>query len=282
MVTVRNFERWLDIDLASEATRTGNFTGCNPNVAEPGTFRAVFEDKYAAEVYPRETWPDLIARKDAESSWISDIITRIFNQLNEGACVSDTAGQLHESLQALQYGRKRVIHVSAISLYKRCGRSPSSGSTLDKNINELQVNGILPLNDEVNVKRFRHCMPNTGFYEPFPDGWKDTAALFRGHEYLDITSWEGFVSCLIRGYPIMYARNSHCITGVRLFYQSKKFILGYCNSWGKWGDVLNATFAFGMGYDSETLAARAAYGAVCMRSVRSPQGAGEPEHRLAV
>ena len=271
MTAEREFGRWLDLDFGSESTRTGNFTGCNPNEAPVGTFRACFEDRYGAELIPKSDWKELIERKNSEQSWMSELIARVFNQGQEGACVADTAAQQHEICQSLQFGLDRVIHLSAISLYKRTGSSPGSGSTLDDNIREIMETGILPLDDEANKKRFNHCMPNTGFRLPFPGGWQHTAELFRGHEYLDIRSWEGLATCIFNGYPVMYARDGHCITGVRLFLDQGRFLLGYCNSWGPWGDQLNSLFPYGMGYDSESKASRAAPGAVCMRSVRSPQ-----------
>jgi hypothetical protein len=269
---IRNFHRWLDVDLALEATKTGNFTGCNPNEAPIGTFRAIYEEKYGSEVYGRDLWKQMIEEKDAKKTWFSELINRVYNQKNEGSCVANACAGMHEDCQALQFGVDSVIHLSAMSLYHFTGSRPNSGSTLDGNLNRIMKYGVLPSNAyPENVSRFKHCHVDVGFYTKLADGWEETAEMFKGHEFLDISTSEGFATCLLKGYPVMYARSGHCIRAVRLFYKGGKFLLGYLNSWGQWGDVLNDLFSYGMGYDSERVMQGAASGAVCLRSVNSPQ-----------
>jgi hypothetical protein len=270
----RNFGRWLDLDLASEATKTGNFTGCNPNEAPPGTFRGMFEDRFAADIYGRDQWKSIIEQKDTEHTWLTELINRVFNQKQEASCVSNAGAGCHEDDQALQFGPDRVIHVSAMSTYHFTGSSPNSGSNLDDCLNQMRTVGILPNDSEENKSRFKHTHVDVGYYTKLPQGFEETAALFKVDESYDIGTIEGIFTAVAKGYSVMYARAGHCIRLVRIFWDGTKFIFGYLNSWGQWGDVLNEQISYGIGYDSDRTMQSACRGAICFRSSRSPMAAG--------
>lgn len=167
-------------------------------------------------------------------------------------CTSNAGTQGWEVLHNEAFGKEAWIELSPISLYKRVGRSPSSGSTVSDNVREMRDIGALPTNAEKTKLETMglnpaHTMPETGFSTPFPQGWKETAKYFRIQEYFDVESIEGFFSALLSGFAVHYGRAGHSILGVSaVFNQSKNgFYICYANSWApSWGEN-------GFGYDSE-------------------------------
>lgn len=183
---------------------------------------------------------DAIAEMDRLNNGGDMLVSRIFDQGREGSCVSDQTAQCHEVTQALQFGIDRVVHLSAISLYKRIGRSPSSGAMVSDGMEEARDVGILPLDNPENRARFgAMVMPNTGFYEKYPAGdWKATAKMFRFDEYDVITTLRGMLTALCRRQPVGVGRQGHSIAYVRpMGSKSKGYKARYANSWSEeWGD----------------------------------------------
>ena len=166
-------------------------------------------------------------------------------------------------MQALQHGKDGVVHLSAISLYKRIGRSPGSGASVSDGLQELASRGALPLDDEANRARFNDkVMPNTGFYEKFPADWEGTAKNFTIVEHHIIRSLEGMRTALVLGHPVVVGRQGHSICYCRLMRKSDRYIAKYANSWNStWGDA-------GFGYDSESQMRMSAGWAFAVRQVR--------------
>lgn len=259
---------WVDCDfsqqkefVAGDTTEVDTFE--NENARQEPKFgqadgEQVFED--AIPLIPRSEWPNAIAKIDAAGGSLDLLRTRIYNQGREGSCTSNATSQAHELVQAMQWGKHNVIHLSAISLYKQVGGSPSSGSSVSGNMAALLKVGVLPLDDEANrAKGFKHVFPATGFYTKYPQDWQQTAKLFRCHEIFDVRSFDGFITALIRGYPVVYGRDGHAICAVRPLYRNGKLYVKYANSWGDWGDN-------GYGYDSEATVKRGANWAFAVRS----------------
>jgi hypothetical protein len=276
---------WVDCDFASdprfvmgdtsEPTFEGEADEANPirgppaNDDEP-TFGQVAEAdldqadeepvfEAAVPIIPREQWPTHISAIDAAGGGLDLLVTRIYDQGREGSCTSNATCQSHEILQNAQYGPHRVVHLSAISLYKRVGSSPMSGSSVSANLRELRSRGALPV--EPCGGLFPHCMSNTGFSQRYPSGWEATAKLFKGGEYFEIRSYEGFITALLRGYPVVYGRQGHAICAVRPVIRNGRLYVKYANSWHhSWGD-------HGFGYDSESQIRQGAQWAFALRSV---------------
>lgn len=260
-------DRYLDVDFLDDAKTLGVGMGAMPP-ALFGDKQPTFED--AIQTIPRSQWQAEIERIDAGQIHTEHLITRIYNQGQEGSCVSNATAQAHEIIQARQYGKDRVVHLSAISLYKRCGRSPGSGSMVNDNLDEMVSTGILPLNNDANKAKFKHVFPATGFYTSYPDGWKETAKLFRGAEWFDIRSLDGFITALILGYPVVYGRAGHSICAVRPKMESGRLTVMYANSWGSWGQGAG-DFTSGFGHDSESMIRSGAGWAFALRSVTVTQ-----------
>jgi hypothetical protein len=257
--------RWVDVDFPTVA---GVSLGAMPREEPFGQAGfPVFEE--TVPIIPRKEWPDRVEAIDKAGGMCDQLVTRIYNQRQEPSCTSNATGQSNEVVQASQYGKDKVVHLSAISLYMRVG-SRSSGSSVSSNLKEMRDVGILPLDNEANRKAYPHVMANTGYGTSYPDGWKDTAKLFRAQEWFDVEGVEGFITALILGFPVVYGRDGHAICGVRPVFINGLIHDKYANSWGDWGDN-------GYGYDSESKirAGATRYGCFALRAVvvNQPQAA---------
>ena len=229
----------------------------NPAEGEP-----IFED--AIPLIPREQWPTAIKAIDDNGGSLDLLVVEIKDQGQEGACVSDATVQSMQLAQAIRRGKKGVIKLSAISLYKQVGRTAGGGSMVSDNLRAATGVGVLPLTSPDNSALFPHTMPNTGFHRSYPDGWKDTAKRFRVNEVYDVRSFDGFITALLRGYPVVYGRSGHSICAVRPVYKNGRLYVKYANSWTpQWGEN-------GYGYDSESMIRAGASWAFAVRTVVDP------------
>ena len=251
-------DRWLDVDFTQEAPYTFGDLGAQ-------TFGwPSFEERFGtlSEAEIREA----IAHMDAHGGSLDLLVTRIFDQRQEGSCVANATGQAHQLAQAVMLGVDRVVQVSAISLYKRIGRTASSGAFVSDGWKELNRRGILPLDTPENRERFgEHVMPNTGFNVPFPAGWESTGIQFAGIEAWNINTMAGLESALCKRFPVVVGREGHSICYCRPMRDSRgRRIHKYVNSWSEdWGEN-------GFGFDSEAKIQQAARYAFALRAVRTP------------
>lgn len=251
----------IDIDFTKEARYVAGY--------KPGDRPRAFAKKFAdaVEVIPRSQWRQIVEANPR--GLVQPLVTRIYDQGNEGSCVSNATGQAHEITQARQFGKDRVVHLSAMSLYKRCASGPNSGSMVDENWDELRDVGILPLNNAENKARFSHTFPATGWSNKFPSGWEQTAGQFKGVEAFIVESTDEFVSCLLKGWPVVYGRSGHCICACDYVYEGSTGLAKYANSWGDWGDA-GGDFDSGFGFDSMSKIADGSDWAFAVRSVTAP------------
>jgi len=223
-----------------------------------------------APVYSQKDWPDMAGAMARAGGGCSQLVTRIYNQKQEGSCVSNACSQANEIVQAVQFGKDRVVHLSAISLYKRIGSSAQSGASVSDGLEEMADEGVLPLDDEANKARFKHTMPNTGFKTPYPDGWEETARQFRAHEWLVVNAVDELVSALFNQQPVVVGRSGHSIVYVEPQYVDGKLVVCYANSWSMdWGSPM-AGFDGGFGFDSAKLIRASSNWAFALRSVVVP------------
>jgi hypothetical protein len=227
-----------------------------------GSYGESYEDRYGtlsdAEIN------QAIEAMDAAGGGADQLVSRIYNQQQEGSCVANATSQAHEIIQAKQFGIERVVHLSAISLYKRIGRSPSSGAMVSDGWAEMKSRGILPLDNEANRAKFGGIvMPNTGFHTRYPDGWETVAKQFAGLEATIIRSVAGIFTALCNQDPVVVGRQGHSICYTRPMRKGNKRVVKYANSWGNWGDG-------GFGYDSESQIKQSAGWAFALRSVTVP------------
>lgn len=229
---------FVDVDFPSEAKFVRGDNG----------FRAL-DQRCAAygdsiNVIPESRWKEEAAAIQAAGGGCSQLVSRIYNQGNEGSCVANACAQALEIIQAKQIGKANVVPLSAMSLYKRIGSGPNSGAMVSDGLEEMASRGILPLDTPANRAKYGSAvMPNTGWRTPYPAGWETTAAKFRGTEWFIINSVAELITALINQHPVVVGRSGHSICYCDPIYQGNSLLVKYCNSWGDWGEN-------GFGYDS--------------------------------
>lgn len=228
--------------------------------------RVCYED--IVPIIPRNQWEQIAEENAASGANGAKLVTRIYDQGQEGSCVANACSQAHEIVQAKQFGEDKVVHLSAISLYKRIGRSPNSGAMVDDGLDEIASRGVLPLDTPENRARFGDkVMSNTGFHKSYPDGWQDTAKLFRGTEWSIIRTFEGMGTALLNQHPVVVGRQGHSICYVELVFKSGRMLAPYPNSWSTgWGQSYG-DMPGGFGFDSESQIKMSANWAFALRSV---------------
>jgi hypothetical protein len=255
-------ESVIDVDFPTQKEYT--FGDCGMRQRE--SF-AAFED--AIELLPRSEWQSTSEAIQAGGGGLEKLVTRIYDQGNEGSCVGNATAQCIEINQARQFGEDRVVPLSAISLYKRIGRSPGSGAMLDDAYDEIRSRGVLPLDTPENRARFgNHVMPPRGFYTPFPDGWEATAKKITGIEAYVIRSVDGIATALLKQIgPVVVGRQGHSICYTTWVYKNGRALAGYANSWTpNWGQPFG-DMPGGFGFDSESQINQSAGYAFCIHSV---------------
>lgn len=187
--------------------------------------------------------------------------------LISGNCVANACSQAHEIIQAKQSGKENVVHLSAISLYKRIGSSPNSGAMVSDGLEEMSERGVLPLDTPENRAKFGpSVMPNAGFRTAYPSGWEATAKKFAASEWFVIESVNELITALLNQHPVVVGRSGHSIAYCDVVYDGSNLMVGYCNSWGSWGSGLGG-HATGFGFDSLRLIRSSASWAFALRSV---------------
>lgn len=213
-------------------------------------------ESYGSERFmiPEGSWKDLAAQ--LESS-IRKLVYIIMNQGREGSCVGYSTTQATQVRSMFQFGPKYARLLSGMSLYNRIGRSAQSGAMMSDGARESAEDGILPLDTPENRKLYEHVYRAHGFVgerrmNNEVAGWEKTGALFKP-TWLRINSFAAWMSATLQGMPIMYGRQGHAICSLLPKFNRGDWWLGYLNSWGKWGDVVNEKFSYGMGWDSRRL-----------------------------
>jgi len=241
----------------------GKATGCLPRVSRLGEEFPVYESKFS--LIPRTGWPELI--EEMQGKWLDGLVQKIKDQGSEGACASNGGAQAVEVAGVIEHGADDWVELSAMSLYKRVGRSDSSGSTIDGNLHELRENGILPVDTPENRERFEHVHPPRGFHVPLPRGWPTTGKLFAIDEWFDVASFDGLLTGLFRGFGALYGRKGHAIYGARPVWKSGRFGLIYANSWDlDWRGADWLEPGFGVDWEWDVAPAIPRYGAWLVRS----------------
>lgn len=212
-------------------------------------------------VLPESQWKGFSEQIQAAGGGCAQLVSRIYNQKNEGSCVANACSQAHEIVQAKQFGKANVVHLSAMSLYKRIGSSPNSGAMVSNGLKKMNEGGILPLDDAANRAKFGdHVMPNTGWNTKYPDGWQATAKKFAASEWFVCDTVGELITALLNQHPVVVGRSGHSICYCDVVYKDGILVVKYANSWGDWGDN-------GFGYDSMNKIRSSANWAFALRSV---------------
>jgi len=198
------------------------------------------------------------------------LVVEVKHQGREGSCVGNATTQADQVVQAVQFGKENVTVLSASSLYKRIGRSPSSGAYVPDALEELVARGALPVDNEKNRAKYGDAvMPATGFYEKFPADWEKTAKKFAASEFHIVKSVDGLLTALCNQHPVVVGREGHSICYLRPMVKNGRLVVAYVNSWGKWGSGMG-DFEYGFGFDTESQIRKSAGWAFALRTVVRP------------
>jgi hypothetical protein len=238
------------------------------NMQELCASMPAYEDVFG--VIPTNEWVEIAAETDRTNTGIEWLLTRVFNQANEGSCVANAAVQMLQVVMAKQFGKDDVTQCSPISVYQEIGRSPNSGSMVSDALAYIRDVGALPLDTPENRKKYGDCvMPHTGFYTKKPANWRPVAKTLRFDEYYVIRSYEGLVSAGLRGDAEVVGREGHSILYLRPRFKTKSvnsLFYPYVNSWREsWGFAM-AGFKGGFGADTVNQVRKSAGWAFSARS----------------
>jgi hypothetical protein len=266
----------LDVDFGVAAQAAGVQMGAIPD--DPDMARGF--RNYAADnkIYPRSEWPDRIEAMDQAKAWRQYRIVTSHNQNGEPSCVYNMLAAITETTWNTQFGDHNAIGLSPISGYRWNG-SPRSGSNIFGSAAWSEGTGLIPLRNNINASLaergvFHHTHPHNGYRAAFMDGWRETAACFRLHEWYRITSVEAWVSAAIDGGGLGGGRDGHAIFHCGLAIDGNRLYGVYLNSWGSWGSTLEVSGGRRLksfGFDSESkIKAMVRHGAYCGRTIRKP------------
>lgn len=257
--------RFIDVDFPSQPQY--RFGCAGERTLDQDGPQLCYED--AVEILSESRVREIIEAIEREGSGIENLVTRIYNQLNEGSCVANACGQAHEVIQARQFGRDRVTPLSAMSLYQFIGSSPNSGAMTSDGLEVGSTKGFVPLDTPENRQRFGEVvMPNTGWRTRRPDGWEPIAKQFAFHERFIIRSRAELLTAGANGDPVVVGRAGHSICYLRPTWRDG-WLYGYANSWGRWGSAWG-TLPSGFGFDSMRLIQSSASWCFAIRSVKVP------------
>lgn len=236
--------KWIDHDLV------------NPNIGESGYLGDGDTDSIplfgssvsgAPQLIPESQWRERIERM---SGALRALVRTVKNQGSNGSCTGAMGVDCAMIAQAYQYGTANWTDLSIMSVYKSIGRTSQSGAYIKDAIDQLSEVGALPVSTPDNQARYKHTMGDRSFSEPYPAGWKDTAAKFKILRWWKVQGIEGFVSATLQGMPVGYGRDRHAICAFLPVYRGNDLLMGYVNSWLGWGDPINDEVTHGLGYDS--------------------------------
>jgi hypothetical protein len=184
-------------------------------------------------------------------------VLEVKNQGNEGSCVGFAGTQCVQIRMRWQMAEQLFVKLSGCFAYmlNPSAGGPNTGSFVSDVPKVSGEIGYLPLEGE----GYPHEWPQTGWSRRRPDGFEETAKLFRATwEYCG--SREAIFSACFQFKPVIIGRRGHSICYFLPIWDGSKWLIGYVNSWSlDWGDVINDVLRGGMGWDTWNNMARTGY-----------------------
>jgi len=239
--------RWIDVDFRDHPLDVGDGwleqTGDEMMAMTPEV--EPFSTVFPQHMVPRSQWRERIL---AISSKTRSLRGPRDSQSNEGSCVGFAWKNCLANTIIQRFGRRNWVDLSGVSLYKRIGRTASSGAFIPDGMREISGNGILPVNSAENRNRYQHTHPRTGFSTRLPSGWEATGRLFRATRVATCRGIDEIVSAIISLFGGVVGRLRHAINYEGLVVRGSPttgdILIRYHNSWGPtWSDE-------GFGYDT--------------------------------
>lgn len=137
---------------------------------------------------------------------------------------------------------KASVWVSPLSVYAEANPRQWGGANVRQVLEIAVRRGILPETLQPRPYQFKHAIHGTtgrggsnqssgGWLSVsrFPDGWQETAKLFRPLEVIFPESWEQAVCLVLHGYAVSVGRNGHAIPWCQWNAQSQ--VMAYPDSY---------------------------------------------------
>lgn len=190
---------------------------------------------------PQSEWAKRAAENDRNHTWPMNYIDRYTNQQPTHEC---TCHSLRTNFEGARNRQRGVIYpdgpkyqggykesgevgsvwVSPLSVYAEANPRQWGGAGVRQVLEIACRRGILPDKKQPHDYGFKHSLQGTtgkgnefqssgGWVavRNFPDGWEQTAKLFRPLEVIFPESWEDAVSLVLNGYFVSVGRDGHAI-----------------------------------------------------------------------
>jgi hypothetical protein len=233
-----NEAQWLDVDFSQQPQDSLGALSLPPLYAAQAIAAAQnVKTLPGFKPIPKAEWTAWTARFPVARMARS---IRNVTEQTMGSCVGHAIANSVEAGEYMMAGDLFFRRISGMSMYKRIGRSPSSGAYIPDAYDEIS-RGILPVTGQGYPHEFAQ---DTGWSTPLPSGWESTARFWKAAVVSiddEESAFRWLMDCRLR---TQFGRSSHSISGFA-FTESGKW--AYENSWGakKFGD-----FGKCVGYDS--------------------------------
>jgi len=244
------------------------------------------------EINPSE-WDEVARENDRNRTWGINYLDRFTNQSPTHEC---TAHSLARNAEAARNRHRAVIYkdgpkesqkrydtsgpagsvwLSPLSVYAEANPRQWGGANVRQVLEIACRRGMLPDTTQPRDYGFRHAIHGTsgkgnanqsgGRWLPlsqFPDGWQETAKLFKPLEVIFPESYEEAVCCVLRGLLVSVGRNGHAVPWAQ--WMAGERAMAYPDSY----DVVR--------YDSERTARSAWRGSFAIVTMTTPDDWNNP------
>lgn len=245
----------------------------------------------AWEIDPKD-WDDVANENDKRGTWGMNFLDRFTNQAPSHSCTCHSLvanfSIARNRARGLIYpdGPKKDFRYTESGIVGSVFPSPQSvyaianprewGGANVRAVLEIAIrNGILPDRIQPADYGFKHTLQGTvgrgnsnqsgGSWVPlsaFPEGWEETARLFRPDEVIFPSCYEEAVCLVLHGFAVSVGRNGHAVPWCRRTVRQR--LMAYADSY----DVVR--------YDSERTARSAWRGSFCIVSTTVPNDWSRP------
>jgi hypothetical protein len=190
--------------------------------------------------------PARAALNDESRTWAMNYVSGFTNQGPGGEGYSTHECTCHDLIQNFRVARNKQrgmiykdgpkvgyrypesakgdVFFSPLSVYAEANPGERGGAGCIQVLNIACRRGILPDKTQPRDYGFRHTLHGTcgkgginqsrGPWTPlskFPEGWQETAGLFKPEEVVVTTNWEEALCLILWGYKCSYGRNGHAV-----------------------------------------------------------------------
>ena len=251
----------------------------------------------AAREFPEElyidpsNWPDKARDNDTYHTWGVNYVDRFTNQDPTHECTCHPLPTVAEGARNKQLGiiyqdgpkkgerydesKKGSVWLSPLSVYAEANPQQWGGAGCLQVLDISCRRGFLPEKIQPAEYGFKHTLHGTtgrgGVNQSrgswvrlsnFPDGWQETAKLFKPQEVIVCREFEQVVSLVLHGYLVEVGRKGHAIPYA--FLNLESWAMGYVDSY----DVIR--------YDSKATVKSCANGAFTIVSMTTPDDWAKP------